>query len=89
MKYLFLLIFSFSLGAECLPKDEGITCKNMPCINHMVTVSKGTVVIGTCSKVYVKVKNEWVYDHTSIMTTGQIGKQLFSFENKVYDLIKE
>lgn len=89
MRYLFLFILSFSLSAECLPKNEGITCKNMPCINHIVTMSKGAVVVGICNKIYTKVKNEWVYDYTSIMTIGQIGRQLFSFENRVYDLIKE
>ena len=89
MKYLFLFILGFSVSAECLPKNEGITCKTAPCYNWVTSISRGAVVTGSCSKVYVKVKNEWVYDYTSIMTIGQIGRQLFSFENRVYDLIKK
>lgn len=89
MRFLILFLISANLSATCLPKDDGISCMNKPCVNYITAISKGTIVVGTCTRVYIKVKNQWVYDYTSIATTGQIGRDVFTFENRIYDIVKE
>lgn len=88
MKYLILFLISTNLGADCLPKNDGISCINKPCVNE-VREMIGAIVTGSCNKVYKKVKGEWVYDYTLVNILGQSGMRVFRFENRIYDIGKE
>lgn len=51
----------------------------------------GVNVLATCTKVYVKENNKWVFDYYSLINTIQTTSKkssVMSFESRIYELTK-
>lgn len=85
------MLISGSIGAKCLQQDEYVKCLHKPC-TAIVKNAIGVIATSTCSRVYIKQNNQWVFDHYSMVSQGatktsnKAFSNVFAFETEIREI---
>lgn len=89
MKLLLILLIPMYALANCPKEDYGKKCNLVPCLT-VTGPQVGMKSAFTCSKVYLKNKGDWKFDHYSIYQTACIKSESYTScgaaEIKVIDI---